>query len=426
MESVIKQPPVGTVPFASELVLYIATTADDLIPWGYTPGLRDQQLRAFWPTEPVLASAIFSTASRYAAFSWSLYGPPRTTEIYRRMLHNVESGEGWTTLMLKTVIDLFTQDNGAFVEVVRASDSPTAPVVTLNHLDSNKCLRTGRRDEPVIYYDREGYGHTLKWYQVIILTECPSPIEDMRGVQYCTVTRMLRAAQIMRDISIYKREKISGRFTRAVTLVSGVQQKTIEDAIRVAQAEADSNNLVRYMQPVIIASLDPTSTVSKQTIELATLPDGFDEETNMRWYINQMALAFGGEYQDYAPLPAGNLGTSQQSKMLNAKGRGKGPKLFMNMIEQKFNFHGVLPSTVAFRYGDADLGEDEQISAVRKLRADDRATRIGSGEIDVKIARQMAVDSGDLDSRYLTIMGEEDLTPNRILSSSKEKDFRPE
>lgn len=421
VESVIKEPPQNTVPFAGEFVLYLATIADDIPAWGLYPGQRDLELRKFWPTEPILASAVYSTAARYAAFGWSLYGPDRTTNIVRRLLHGVERGEGWLSLMMKTLIDLFTQDNGAFIEIVRTSDSPVAPMVSLNHLDSGQCVRTGRRDFPVIYYDMYGAGHKLKWYQVIALSEFPSPIEKMRGVQYSTVTRMLRAAQILRDISIYKREKVSGRFTRAVHLVSGVQQQTIRDAITTASQEATAQGLVRYLQPVIVASLDPTATVSKETIELASLPEHFDEEITMRWYVNQLALAFGGEYQDYAPLPAGNLGTSQQSNTLAKKGRGKGPKLFMNMVEHVFNFHGVLPSSISFRFGDTDISEDAEAAAVAQQRASTRATRIGSGEITVEEARQIAVDVGDLDRKYIEATGESDITPDHTLSSSKSK-----
>jgi hypothetical protein len=420
VNSVIQEPSKGTVPYDRDLIISFATIADDMPVWGLSPGGRDRKLREFWPSEPILASAIFSTASRYAAFGWSLIGPDRTTNIVRRIFHGVENGAGWLNFIMKVIVDLFTQDNGAFIEVIRTANDENAPVVSLNHLDSNQCIRTGRHDEPVIYYDMYGRGHLLKWYQVICLAEFPSPIESMRGVQYCAVTRMLRAAQILRDISIYKREKISGQFTRAVHLVSGVQQKSITDAIKSAQFNAESQGLIRYIQPIVVASLDPNSTVSKETIELAALPDHFDEEISMRWYINQLALAFGGEYQDFAPLPSGNLGTSQQSKMLHLKGRGKGPKLFMNMIENVFNFQGIMPNTVTFRFGDADINEDEQLAGVRSVRATERAARIASGEIDATIARQMAVDSGDLDPKYLTYFNESDLTPDRKLSGTKE------
>lgn len=418
MNSVIQQPSIlNTGPRSADLIIGIASVADDIPTWGSYPASRDVMLRQFWPTENVLAGAMYSTTSKYSAFGWRLLGPARTVAQVQRMLHGVEFGEGWIALMVKTLIDLFSQDNGAFIEVIRTADSDTAPVVSLNHLEANRCVRTGVRSTPVIYYDALGRGHEMKWYQVMTLEEFPSPIEEMRGMQYCAVTRVLRAAQILRDISIYKREKISGRFTKSVYLVSGVQQQTITDSINLAQSQASSMGLQRYIQPVIVASLDPTAQVSMEKIDLASLPEGFDEEDAMRWYINQMALGFGSDYQDFAPLPAGNLGTSQQSKLLHVKSQGKGSKLFMSLVEHKFNFHGIMPDTVTFKFGEQDVSEDSDMAKLRNQRAQTRKIQIESGEITAEVARQMAVDAGDLDPRYLEQLNSADLTPDITLDS---------
>lgn len=409
--SVVKEPQ-GTIGHSGDYIIYMASAADSLPVWGAAPATRDKALRDFWPTEPVLASALFTTISRYAAFGWTLQGPPKTVSAVQNVLHGVEFGNGWISLITKTLIDLFTQDNGAFIEIIRTEDSPTAPVIGLNHLDSGRCVRTGLRQEPVIYYDIAGAGHSLKWYHVLALTEFPSPIERARGMQYCVVTRLLRAAQIMRDISIYEREKVSGRFNRALHLVGGVQKGTIDKALESQRQSADEQNVMLYLQPLIIAALDPTSTVSKQTIELASMPDHFNKESVMKWYINQLALAFGGDYQDYAPMPAGNLGSSQQSQIMHMKSRGRGPRLFMSLIEQQFNFHGIMPNSVKFVFGDQDIAEDMDHARLRQMRAQERQIRIASGEITPQIARQIAVDDGDLAEEYLEQLKESDLTIN--------------
>ena len=156
------------------------------------------------------------------------------------------------------------------------------------------------------------------------------------------------------------------------------------------------------MESLIIGSVDPTAHVDVATIMLAALPDGFDYETFMRWYVNQLALAFGNDYQEYAPLPGGNLGTSQQSQTLHLKSRAKGPRLFMKIIERAMNFTGVLPRNVKFVYGDQDITEDMDRTKLATMRAEERAIRIKSGEIDVRVARELAVAAGDLDEEYLT------------------------
>jgi hypothetical protein len=72
---------------------------------------------------------MFSTCARYAAFGWTLDGPDRTVNIYHKVLHQSEHGGGYHKLALKVLQDLFTQDNGAFVEVERTDDDSQAPAV---------------------------------------------------------------------------------------------------------------------------------------------------------------------------------------------------------------------------------------------------------------------------------------------------------
>lgn len=445
--SVVKPPPRGQAPFA-DFVLRVANVADGAPAWSSNPIDRDAYLRNFLPTESIVASAFYSTCAKYAAFGWRLTGPPRTTKIIHRLLHSVDEGEGWLPFIMKVLQDLFGQDNGAFIEVVRMDDDPSSPVVMLNHLDSARCKRTGIKEEPVWYKDREGKEHVLKWYQVVTLSEFPSPIEAAYGVQICALSRILRAAQLTRDISTYKKEKISGKHVGAIHLVGGVSAKSVRDAMRGHFQQSVAEGYQTYFEPLVVASLDPNATVSKATLEMATLPDGFDEEVAFRNFMITFANAFGTDLQDYMPLPGGNLGTSQQSSILHMKAAGKGPKLFMGLMEHKFNWQGIMPTTVAFGYGEQDVTEDEAREALKKVRADRLAVLVQAGRttkvttstgaagpdgkpgasssvseetpgiITTEIARQMMNDDADLKDDYLEMMGEENRLDTITLSSS--------
>lgn len=410
--------PLGISSSIGGLTISVASAADTIMPWGANPRMRDAQLRAFWPTESMFASALFTTVAQYVAFGWSLSGPPRTVQLSQRVLNNVQGGAGWSALMTPFLIDMFTQDNGAFMEIVRTDDRPDAPCISLNHLDSYRCLRTGRHETPVVYVDVEGNHHLLKWYQVISMTEMPAPQEDARGMQYCALTRILRTAQTMRDIAVVKHEKASGRFTRQVHLVSGVQTSRIEDAMVQNQADADSMGLMRFIKPLILASLDPNARVTKETIDLASIPDDWDEEKSQKTYILALALALGIDYQSLSPLPGGGLGSGSESKVLNMKARGKGPALFMKNVERLFNFHGVLPRAVTFDYGEQDIAEQMERTSLRKERALTREIMIRSGEITTEVARQMAADDGDLEEHYIRMMREANATDEITVPST--------
>ena len=71
--------------------------------------------------------------------------------------------------------DYLLTDNGAFVEVVRASAASGSRIIGLAHLDSARCTRTADPDVPILYRDRLGKIHEMRWWQVLtFLPICPT------------------------------------------------------------------------------------------------------------------------------------------------------------------------------------------------------------------------------------------------------------
>lgn len=384
----------------ADYVIWVGSVGDAIMPWGKLPKTRDAQLRAFFPTENYLLSAIGTIAGRNAAFSWKLEGPEKLVKMAQDMLLNANRGLGWENWVTKISIDLATQDSGAFVEIIRATDNPTAPVVNFAHLDAGRCYPTGDPNTPVIYKDRLDRFHALKWYQVWPLLETPSPVESYQGplygLQFSATSKVLKAAQILKSISTYQDEKLSGRNESAIHLIRGIDVKKIEDALRQTRAIADSQGLTRYIRPAMVGSHNPDAEVGHDTIELASLPPNFDLEVTMKWYISAMALALNIDYQDLAPLPNGNLGSGKQSEILHMKSRGKGPALWQKLIEHFINNSGVLPDGVTFRFDEQDMQAEQEMANMQLIRAQARAARVVSTEIDGEAARQIALDVGDL------------------------------
>lgn len=379
----------------TNFVLGMADVADEITRWGTDTNRRDKQLREFWPSESILAGAIYFACARNSAFEWKLDGPPKTVDAVEYILNNaITSGApGWMSFINAVSQDLYTTDNGAFIEVIRKE--PTSPVLGIAHLDSYECTRTGDPLFPVIYRDRDGRYHKMPWYNIISLSDMPSPIQKMNGVGHCAVSRVLRYAQIMRDIAQYKHEKVSGQFYRAIHFVGGVSRQEIDDVQTRGLEDAQNQGLVRYIMPLIVASLDPEKPVSSETIELASLPDNFNIDEEMKWYINNLALGLGTDYQDLAPLPGGGLGTGAQSEVLHKKSNQKGSKWFMDAIVQEFQWRGIVPRNVEFEFTAQDFAEEQDEARLRKLRAEERAIRLNSGEIDFITARKIADELGD-------------------------------
>lgn len=410
--SVVEIPPEpaeGQPPTTSPLLFFIAQVADEFTAWGRAPKQRDKELREFIPKESLFSSALGIVCARNAAFSWMLEGPPLTVNRFQEIFESANFGRGWHNLILNVSFDLYSQDTGAFIEVVRSADSPQAPLIGLNHLDAARCFHTGSPESPVIYEDQKGVFHRLKWWNVLALSEMPVP--GAKGLQVCAESRLLLAAQIVRNIAIYRMEKVGGRNTKAIHLIKGITSGEVQDAIEQTKAKADAAGLFRYMTPVIVGSKDPQADVGHDTLDLASLPDGFDEDKMYKWYIAQIAMAFLTDYQEFAPLPGGNLGTSTQSEILHLKSRGKGPGLFMKLVSHALNFL-VLPQNVTFRFDEQDLEAELAEAEIGKLRAETRKVRVESGELTPEAARQQALDAGDLSQELFDALGGADLTPN--------------
>lgn len=448
--------------YGGSYIFQLSLAADEAPAW-WSPS-RDSYLDKFWPTEPYLAGAVYSVASRNAGFRYELTGPERDVWWAQKLLTQADFGQGWQGFIMKLTTDLLVMGNGAFFEVIRPAkaqtkdylydaimipspinstpiwvpfdsrtgklldtlvqdedfkliDTPYSLPIGLAHLDAAKCVRTGDPMFPVVYTDALGQMHKLSWYQVVTLEEMPSPRQEMHNVQHSAVDRCLRLAQILRDMLIYKHEKISGRFARAV-YITNADARQLQDAVNQANTNADDRGLVRYMQPIIFSTVDPSADPKVATIPLATLPDGFSEEDTMRWYVAGVANAFAVDYGFLAPLPGNKLGTSTQAETQERQAKGKSSRLFMQLLTHKFNYSGILPRTVQFQFATSDPWEESEKDRAQARRMRSYQTMIQSGLLPVQIVRQIASDRGDIDPKYLDLMGETDLTPIVTIGST--------
>lgn len=356
---------------------YLYSVGQRITNWGTAYKTRDKQLRDFWPTEPFLAGAVYGASVRNANYEWEIEGEnDKLVQYYTDMLNGSISNTnfGWLEFIKTLTQEWLTQDNGMFIEIIRDPVKDVgskfrgwgAPVIGLAHLDSGRCTRTGNPETPVIYEDRKGKKHAMKDYNIIPLAEFQSPIQEMNGVGFSAISRILKFAEIINSIQIYTDEKVSGRHVKQIHFVGGVSKMEIEDIRKRDEEHADNQGLVRYMEPMIYASLDPEKPVTTASIDLASIPDNFDFDTLMRWYIANIALNMGSDYQDLAPLPSGNIGSSSQSEILHRKSRGKGPANFMETFQNLMIDYGIMPRDYIFRFKVKDLSEEAEQAQLRK------------------------------------------------------------
>jgi hypothetical protein len=361
--------------------------------WGSDIYGRDAWLQSFLDEEPYMGSAVASIASRNAAYSWSLEGPEAQVMATKDLLDNASYGAGWVRFAIELTYNLLSQDTGAFVETIRSGPNPTDPLVSLAVLPSQQCYATGDPEYPVVFRDRRGRIRKLGWWQAIHLLEMPKYHRTYPALQSCAVTRALKQAQIWYGIQTYIEEKANGRFARAAHVISGITRKELESAITLANSVASAEGLTRYKPPVLIPSLQDHAPAIA-TLELASLPDGFDLEQQHRQYLTILAMAFLCEFQDFAPLPSGNIGTGTQSDTLDQKARLKGAAIWRKLIAQMIN--QIIPEGVVFTFDEQDVDEEFRQAEVRDKRATARQKDVAAGVLDAVAGREIMLADGDL------------------------------
>lgn len=392
----------------------IASVADSVAPWGINVKMRDKQLRDFISSESFIGGAMANIAARNSGFEWEVRGPSeKVITALTDVLNSALAGTafGWSSFISKFTQDLHGQDNGAVLELIRDPGldanskfkGPAAPVIGIGHLDSGQCIRTGNMETPVVYVDRTSIRHKMYWYQVIPFSEFPSSIERMYGVGVCSVSRALRLAQIMRSISIYKDERISGRHYKQLHLVGGVSRTDIDTAKQRGREDADNAGQLRFIEPAILASLDPEKPVSVATIDLAGFPDGFNFDQEMQWYVSGLALAFNTDYQEFAPLPGGQMGGGAQSPMLARRSSGKGPAVFMRILPEALSNYGFFPKGYSLVFKAKDLQDETDKQTIRKMALEEAALAMRNGILTPDAMRQDLVRRAIYDK--LTIEG---------------------
>jgi hypothetical protein len=100
----------------------------------------------------------------------------------------------------------------------------------------------------------------------------------------------------------------------------------------------------------------------------------------MQWYIAGLALDFGVDYQEFAPLPGGQIESSAQSATLDRKSSGKGPRNWMDSISEGFMNYGVTPRKTNMIFNDKNEQEEMERQAVR-TKASEEAAMIVNAKI---------------------------------------------
>lgn len=378
---------------------------------------RDYWLRNFWKSSDHLAGAIGTMTAkmtaipvRFVAKDLTNRSAVRDAELWTNLINlSPGFGNGWVVEYQKFVEDLVGCDNGAFMEVVGygPKDGPiVGPALSVAHLDSGRCTRTGHPIYPVIYQDINGARYKLHYTRVIHTSLMPSPIEDMNGVGFSAVSRCLGVAQNLIDITVYKQEKLGSRPLREVIITKGgLDPDDVADAFELADSRLDQTGLKRYAKVVVVGSRTLPEADALR-LPMADLPDGFDEKTSIILAMATIALALGMDAREL--FPAMESGATRADALLqHLKQRGKGPGQILQLTETQINFK-LSPPHLLFVPDFQDDAQDRQAAEIAMIRANRRVQDTATGASTPRVIREQMMTAGDISREQFDQMELED------------------
>lgn len=362
-------------------------------PGTYWSHERDRNLSATVTYESFWSSAIYTAISRIASKEWKVKGPESSQRATREMLMDSVGRGGWGQFLSRHLRDYLLSDNGAFIEIIRAAPSRGAKIVGLAHLPSSRCYRTNDPERPVLYRGRDGKEHWLRDWQVISISDMPQADDALGGLGLCAASRAYEAIYRTWIISQYITEKVGGKRPLSLEFVSNISEEQVEASIETAKNTRAAEGMAHYMGSVIIPGLDPAQGITKETVDLASLPDGFDSEKEYRRAALIYANAIGLDPQDLDPqlLASRALGTGAQARVIDDKASGKGIAAWENAFVQAINQY-VVPGRVTFSFEENDYRDNlqkiavdsQQLALIKELGL--------SGLVTFEQGQQMAID----------------------------------
>lgn len=385
------------------MMVSLGQVADEVPAWSIYPQLRDMYLRKFYRgSDGALSSAIFTMQSKLGSLPYKVNAPgPRAKKRFSDLLGYAEFGQGFAQLLKMTAVDLYTQDNGWFWELIGAgrADKPLrTPVLQIAHLDSANCWRTFDPDFPVLYTNPfTGQYHKIHESRIVMGSSFPQSDELARGIGYCAVSRALRWAQYARDLIVYKHEKAGGRFKRAIGWGSGYTPQQFDKAMGQSDESNDAMGFTRFAQIPFLLTMKDNPQLN--LLDLASLPDGFDSMTEQTLWMYLLALAFGTDARELWPATQSGA-TKADASIQNMKAQGKGFSEDVKSIEHAINWK-IFPDGVSLEFDNKDDEQDQRVATLHQTHVTNVKLMQEAGDITLPEGRAILISKGVVDPEVI-------------------------
>lgn len=347
----------------------ISQAADAIPPYGTLQ--RELFLRniIIQPEYSLLAGAVSIQKTKFAAADWYLDGGTERERQFMQEGLEYRSIGGFTALRARVARDFFTQDHGAFVEVLDMSlpnekggkrGPLKEPAVGLAHLDAASCALTRDPVFPVIYYNQTtGARHLLHYTRVIHLVDDPVTDWAYAGWGVCAASRAIQRAKIASKQGILELERMEGLPPGSLLLIRNASWEDIEKQYQLKQEQA--GNTV-YHDVMVAESIDEDNPVEVEVVRFRSLPEEYDPTASFMLTMMIFALAWGTDIRDFTSVTEGELGSAGEAVVKHAKSRTMGGAYFRRIWQEALNARFMAGTDVRYVLREQD-DEQEAIRA---------------------------------------------------------------
>jgi hypothetical protein len=385
------------------------------IPVGWSQYV-DRILRSTIYHESMWAGAVRKAITKEVArgFTCEDNGSNRRKERAQELLLQSDCGQGWVQFCEKLLRDFILTDNGAFVEIVRATSARGSRIIGLMHLPSSRCTRTGDPDYPIIYRDLAGSEHAMRDYQVLTFSDMPRSDLSYFGVGFCSAHAAYATIYKLAGLERYFSEKITGSRALSLKFIKGMNKITLDNAILTAEAGASAKGYSVFMGNIIVP-IPGEIPLELIDVPLADVPDGFDPETERKRADVIYANCLGVPLQDLQPLSGQGLGTGTQSIILAEESEGYGLSAWRRDWIHKINTH-VFPNATTFAFANTnDLRDRKAIADVNAIVSKTYCDLVDKGIITPAQALQLLADNKVIPIEFVPV----DETPDTSLDDDE-------
>jgi len=362
---------------------------------------RNRVLRRTIRNESLWGSTAAIAVSKGTARGWKVEGAVVSQRVraHDALTYAVAQQQVGYTHFMQYHLQGYGLNDFVAVEIIRERKAWSSAVIGIGHLPAVRCTLTGDPETPLLYRDRQGKLHEMKWWQVGIFSDLPDDDdEEAGGVAVCAAERAYKQIYKLAALEQYVTDKVTGRRPLAIHFVSGISDKQVQEADESATADAQRKGARVFKGALVVPSPNPD--ISLVTIPLAELPDGFNRKEEFDIALLAYANAWGLDPQDLQPLAGQQLGAGAQSAILNEKAKGRGLNLWHRLFGEWFNAF-VASRATTFSWYSRDLKDEEQTATTRKIWAEAGDILIKAGIITAPQYANILVDEGYLPAEFV-------------------------